>query len=363
LKSNKLWKWGAAGALVVLSGAVLSGCGGNQTQEPTAPTGTETQNDTAAQQKLTGAGATFPYPLYSKWFDAYGQANGVQINYQSVGSGAGIKELKNGTVDFGASDAPLSDDKAKEMPAPIVQIPTAAGAVAIIYNLKDVETGLKLSGDVIADIYLGKINKWNDPKIGALNAGIKLPATAIAVAHRSDGSGTTNIFTTYLKAVSPAWASGVGAGKEVKWPAGIGGKGNEGVAGVVKNTPGGIGYVELAYATKNNFTYASIRNKSGQFVAPSVDSTVAAAEASAAALAKDVRTPIVDAGGAKSYPISGFTFIMAYKKQKDEAKGKALVDFLKWAMKDGQSMAKPLDYAPLPDAVAASNEKTIAEIQ
>jgi phosphate transport system substrate-binding protein len=293
----------------------------------------------------------------SKWFDAYGQANGLQINYQSIGSGGGIQQLKNGTVDFGASDAPLSDADLKTMPSPVVQFPVTAGAEAIIYNLPGVPAGLKLSGDVIADIYLGKIKKWNDPKITALNAGRALPATAIAVAHRSDGSGTTFIFTDYLTVVSRDWAAKIGKGKSVNWPVGIGAKGNEGVAGAVKQTPGGIGYVELAYVVQNKLPYAAVQNKAGQFVEPSVDSTTAAIAGAAQALQKDVRSSIVNQNGKAAYPIAGMTYVMVYKKQKDSAKGKALVDFLKWAMKDGQSMAKPLDYAPLPAAVTALNDK------
>lgn len=312
---------------------------------------------------LSGAGATFPYPLYSKWFDVYAQGHAdTRINYQSIGSGGGIKQLQAGTVDFGASDAPLSDDEVKTMPAPVVHIPTVAGAVALAYNLPDVPGGLKLSPEVVAGLFLGEITKWNDSKITALNPQLKLPALPVAIAHRSDGSGTTYIFTNYLAAVSQTWATKVGKGKSVNWPVGIGGKGNEGVAGVLKQTPGSIGYVELAYATQNKLTYVSIKNKAGQFVAPSIESTTAAAASAEQAMQKNVRVSIVNAAGADAYPISGFTYVLLYKDQKDAAKGTALVDFLKWAIHDGQQQAGPLMYAPLPKAVVTLNEHTLETI-
>jgi phosphate transport system substrate-binding protein len=312
---------------------------------------------------LNGAGATFPYPLYSKWFDEYGKANpDARINYQSIGSGGGIKQLQAGTVDFGASDAPLSDDEMQAMPAPVIHLPMVAGAVALAYNLPKVATGLKLSPEVAAGIFLGDIKKWNDPKITALNPGVKLPELPVLVAHRSDGSGTTYIFTHYLAAVSPAWKTKVGAGKSVNWPAGIGGKGNEGVAGVLSQRPGSIGYVELAYAHQNKFTVAAVRNQAGQFIMPSIDSTTAAAAGAVKAMEKDVRVSIVDAPGKTAYPISGFTYLLLYQEQKDAAKGAALVDFLKWAIHDGQQHAGPLQYAPLPAPVVAINEKTLATL-
>jgi phosphate transport system substrate-binding protein len=304
-----------------------------------------------AATNLTGAGATFPYPIYSKWFSVYAQ-KGVQINYQAIGSGGGIQQLKNGTVDFGASDAPLTNGDMKEMPGAVVHIPTVAGAVAVVYN--GLPKGLKLSGPVLAGIFLGQITRWNDAKIAALNPGVSLPNRAVSVAHRADGSGTSYIFTSYLKAVSPAWASQVGAGKAVNWPTGQGGKGNDGVASIVKQTPGGIGYVELAYAVQNHLPYAALKNKAGQFVLPSVGGVTAAAQASAKALQRDVRSPIVNASGAKSYPISGFTFILVYKNQSDKDKGKTLVTFLKWAISGtgGQKLAPGLLYAPLPRSIA-----------
>ena len=309
----------------------------------------------AHAQSLNGAGATFPAPLYSKWFDAYNAATGVQINYQAIGSGGGITQLKNKTVDFGASDAPLTNADLSSMPGKVVQIPTVAGAVAIVYNVRGVGSGLKLTGPVLADIYAGKIKKWNDPQIAALNAGRKLPGQFIAVARRSDGSGTTYIFTNYLKSVSSSWGSSVGAGKSVDWPVGLGGKGNDGVASIVKTTPGSIGYVELAYANQNRMPYAALRNKSGAFITPSVSSATAAAQGAAKATARDPRALIVNQGG-RAYPITGYTFIMYYRDAATTPKGKQVVKFLKWAVGPGQKYAAPLLYAPLPRAVVAVNK-------
>jgi phosphate transport system substrate-binding protein len=304
-----------------------------------------------AQMVLTGAGATFPYPLYSKWFDVYQKATGVRINYQSIGSGGGIQQLKNGTVDFGASDAPLSNGEKQAMPGDVVHIPTVAGAVAMVYN--GLPRGLRLSGDAIAGIFLGDITSWNDPKIAALNPNMRLPDKRITVAHRSDGSGTTYIFTNYLKAVSPRWARQVRAGKSVDWPVGLGGKGNEGVAGIVSQAPGSIGYLELAYAIQNHLPYASVRNRSGAFVEPSVAGVTAAAAGASKAMQRDVRVSIVNAPGTKAYPISGFTYILLYEKQNDTAKGQVLLKFLRWALGPGQKYAAPLQYAPLPRSVVA----------
>jgi len=312
---------------------------------------------------LNGAGATFPYPLYSKWFDEYARKAGVQINYQSIGSGGGIQQLKARTVDFGASDAPLSDSEAQEMPAPVVHIPTVAGAVVIAYNLPGVGQGLRLDAATVAGIFLGQITRWNDPKIAALNPGKRLPGTPIAVAHRSDGSGTTYIFTHYLAAVSPAWKTRVGAGKSVRWPTGIGGKGNEGVAGIIRQAPGGVGYVELAYAIQNRLSHAAIKNRAGKFITPSIQSTTAAAAGAVGAMKKDIRVSIVDAKGANAYPIAGFTYILVYKNQSNPAKGRALVRFLHWAMRDGQKYAAPLHYAPLPRETVALNERAIKSIK
>jgi len=312
---------------------------------------------------INGAGATFPYPLYSKWFYEYSNAHpGVRFNYQSIGSGGGIKQITAGTVDFGATDAPMTEAEMKALPGPILHIPTALGAVVIVYNLDGVETGLRLTPDVLAGIYLGKINRWNDPKIAELNKTVTLPNADIVVAHRSDGSGTTDIFTNYLATVNADWRAKVGRGKSVNWPVGIGGKGNEGVSGVVKQTPGAVGYVELAYAKQNKMKVASLRNKEGNFVAPTLEATSAAAAGAAKTMPDDFRVSLVDAPGKDSYPIAGLTWLLVYKDQKNEANGKALVQFLKWAVRDGQKMEAALDYAPLPKAVAEKVDNAIHQI-
>jgi phosphate transport system substrate-binding protein len=313
---------------------------------------------------VTGAGATFPYPLYSKWFYEYSNAHpGVNFNYQSIGSGGGIRQITAGTVDFGASDAPMKDEEMAKLPGPIFHIPTAIGAVTVVYNLEGVESGLKLTQDALADIFLGKITRWNDPKVASENPGAKLPGTEIVVAHRSDGSGTTDIFTNYLSTVNAEWKEKVGRGKSVKWPVGLGGKGNEGVAGLVKQTPGAIGYVELAYATQNKMTVAAVRNREGSFVPPSLESTSEAAAGASRTMPADFRVALVDAPGKDSYPVCGLTWLLVYKDQKDAAKGKALVSFLKWAMHDGQKMNAPLLYAPIPKAVVEKVDATLKQIQ
>jgi len=313
----------------------------------------------AAAQGLTGAGATFPYPIYSKWFDAYKQKTGVEINYQSIGSGAGIQQVKAGTVDFGASDAALSNDRLKEMPRKVVHFPTVAGAVALAYNLAGLSTPLQLTPEAVAGIYMGKTTMWNDKVIAAANPGVTLPGVPILAIHRSDGSGTTNIFTTYLSLVSTEWKELVGANTAVSWPSGVGAKGNEGVAGMVRQTPGGIGYVELAYAKQNALPVARVRNKAGEFIEPTLASTSAAVGASAASLAKDVRTPVANAAAKDAYPITGLTFLIVYQDMKDAGRAKALASFIEWAMHDGQEMAAALDYARLPEGVIKVNEATL----
>lgn len=300
---------------------------------------------------LTGAGATFPQPLYSKWFIDYAAKTNVRINYQPLGSGAGIKQLSEQTVDFGASDAPMSDsDMAKAKGGPVFHIPTVVGVVAIAYNLPELTTPLKLTGPVLGDIFLGKITKWSDTRIASLNAGAKLPATDILVAHRSEGSGTTFIFTDYLSAVSPAWKSGPGKGKEIQWPVGLGAKGSDGVAAQVKQTKGAIGYVELAYAKQNQITTALLLNAAGKYVAASAEAATAAADAAVAALPAntDYRVSIVNAAGPTVYPITSFTWLLVYKQQSDPVKAKKLADFIRWALTDGEQSAAALDYAPLP---------------
>lgn len=315
------------------------------------------KNVSTAGADLTGAGATFPYPLYSKWFDAYSSKTGVKINYQSIGSGGGIRQLSEQTVDFGGTDAPMSDaELAKAKGGAVLHIPTALGAVAVIYNLAEVTQPLKLTGDVLAAIYQGQISKWGDARIASLNPGVKLPATDILVVHRSDGSGTSYVFTDYLANISSAWAANPGKGKEVQWPVGLGAKGNDGVAGQVKQTPGAIGYVELAYANQNKLSAAMLKNAAGEYVAPAIASVTAAAAGASAKLppTTDYRVSIVNASGTGVYPISSFTWIILYQKQPDPVKGKTLVDFLRWALSDGQAMEAPLDYAPLPDAMRSA---------
>lgn len=313
---------------------------------------------------VTGAGATFPYPLYSKWFYEYSNAHpGVNFNYQSIGSGGGIRQMTAGTVDFGATDAPMKDKEMARLPGPIFHIPTAIGAVTVVYNLKGFDSGLKLRPETLSGIYLGKITKWSDPKIASENPGAKLPAEDIVVAHRSDGSGTTDIFTNYLSSVSNEWKEKVGRGKSVNWPVGLGGKGNEGVAGVVRQIPGSIGYVELAYATQNGMTVAAVRNREGRYILPTLESTSAAAAGAAGSMPADYRVALVDAPGKDSYPICGMTWLLVYRDQKDAAKGKALVSFLKWAMHDGQKMNAPLLYAPIPKPVVEKVDNTLMQIR
>ena len=313
--------------------------------------------------QLQGAGATFPNPLYQKWLSEYGKLHpNVRIDYQSIGSGGGIKQIQAQTVDFGASDAPMKDEDLKAAPAELLHIPTVLGAVVLTYNLTEVSQPLRFSPEVIADLFLGKITKWNDARIKGDNPGLNLPAGDVVVVHRSDGSGTSAVFTDYLSKVSAEWKSKVGAGTSPNWPVGIGGKGNEGVTGQVKNTPNTIGYVELAYAAKNNLPVALIKNKSGQFMEPSLDAVTAAAAESVASTPDDLRVSITDSVGAQAYPISSYTYILAYKDQKDAAKGKALVDFLWWGIHEGEQFAKDLQYAPLPAEIVKRAEAKINSI-
>ena len=315
----------------------------------------------SAQMMINGAGATFPYPIYSKWFDAYTQVDpSVRFNYQSIGSGGGQKQIMAQTVDFGASDGPMSDENLSKAPGKLLHIPTVAGAVVITYNLAGNPT-LKLDGPTIAGIYLGEIKKWNDPKLAALNPGINLPDQEIVVVHRSDGSGTTFIFSDYLSKVSADWKSKVGNNTSVNWPSGIGGKGNEGVSGQVKQTPGAIGYVELIYAIQNKMSYADLKNADGQFVKATLESVTAAM--ATAQIPDDFRFSMTNAPGKDSYPIAGATWLLVYEQQKDSAKGKKLVDFLKWAVTKGEDMAKDLDYAPLPAQLRERVLTRIAEIK
>jgi phosphate transport system substrate-binding protein len=315
----------------------------------------------SAQLMINGAGATFPYPIYSKWFDEYAKVDpSVRFNYQSIGSGGGQKQILAQTVDFGASDGPMSDDNLGKAPGKLLHIPTVAGADVVAYNLPG-NPALKLDGDAIAGIFLGQIKKWNDPKITALNPGVTLPDQEIVVVHRSDGSGTTYIWTDYLSKISPEWKTKVGTNTSVNWPTGIGGKGNEGVAGQIKQTPGAVGYVELIYAVQNKMPYADVKNSAGNFVKPSLESVTAAL--ATADIPDDFRFSMTNAPGKDAYPIAGATWLLVYQQQKDATKGKKLVEFLKWSLTDGEKMAKDLQYAPLPESVQQRVLKRIDEIK
>ncbi|MGH8100702.1 MAG: phosphate ABC transporter substrate-binding protein PstS [Chthoniobacterales bacterium] len=315
----------------------------------------------SAQMMINGAGATFPYPIYSKWFDEYAKVDpSVRFNYQSIGSGGGQKQILAQTVDFGASDGPMSDENLAKASGKLLHIPTVAGADVVVYNLPG-NPALKLDGETIAGIFLGEIKKWDDAKIAGLNAGVKLPDQDIVVVHRSDGSGTTYIWTDYLSKISPEWKSKVGSNTSVSWPTGIGGKGNEGVAGQVKQTPGAIGYVELIYAIQNKMPYADVKNAGGEFIRPTLESITAAL--GTAQIPDDFRFSMTNAPGKDAYPICGATWLLVYQQQKDASKGKKLVEFLNWALKDGEKMATNLDYAPLPENVQQRVLKRIAEIK
>jgi len=308
-----------------------------------------------AQQTLTGAGATFPTPIYQRWFSEYAKDHQIQINYQSIGSGGGIRQFTAGTVDFGATDAPMNDSMIAAVRGNVVHIPTVLGAVVVTYNLPTLgATKLQMDGPTIADIFLGHIVRWNDPRIASLNPGVSLPATDIVVVHRSDGSGTSFVFTDYLAKVSPDWKSAVGASNTVNWPTGLGGKGNEGVTQQVQQLEGSIGYIELVYATANHLPYAAVKNAAGQFVLPNLGSVTAAAAGARLDATTDFRVSITNAAGRASYPISSFTWLLIKKDDPDAAKGKLIRDFLNYMVSDAaQEMAGTIGYAPLPKPVAA----------
>jgi len=318
---------------------------------------------TKGVKELTGAGATFPYPLYSKMFAEYDKLCHVQVNYQSIGSGGGIRQLQEQTVDFGASDGIMDEKQKGEAKAgPVLHIPTVAGAVAIIFNLQSIQRGqLKLAPDILADIYLKKINNWHDDRIKALNPGLALPDLAIAVVHRSDGSGTTFIFTNYLSKVNPEWKDKVGFATSVNWPGDVGGKGNEGVANSVKQIPGAIGYVELAYATQNNLAWAQLRNKAGTYLEPSLEGAALAADQSD--LPDNMEVMVTDSPNSQAYPITGFTWLLVYENQKDEAKADTVANLVWWMLHDGQQYALPLEYAPLKGAALQKAENLVKKIK
>jgi phosphate transport system substrate-binding protein len=318
----------------------------------------------ASAQNINGAGATFPYPIYSKWFSEYSHAHPeVKINYQSIGSGGGIRQVSEGTVDFGATDGPMSDEQIAAAKIKTMHIPTVLGAVVPVYNVPGVNKDLNFSADVIADIYLGKITNWNDPRIVKDNPGVSLPNNAILPVYRSDGSGTTYIFTDFLSKVSPDWASKVGKNTSVKWPTGIGQKGNEGIAGMVRQSPNSFGYVELIYAVQNKMSYGAVKNASGKFLKASTEGVTAAAEAAAKTMPADFRVSITNAAGPNSYPISSFTWLLIPAHSADPAKAKALAGFLGWMLDHGEAEAAPLTYAPLPKPVQDMVRKKIADIK
>jgi phosphate transport system substrate-binding protein len=377
---------------LILAALLLAACGGQGTTSQTTPVVQEkvvevtrvvegtpqvivvtaTPEPVTAQApaapgsiQLTGAGATFPFPLYSRWFYEYAFVDpSVRFNYQSIGSGGGIRQITAKTVDFGASDAILNDEQKAAAPG-LEMFPTVAGAVVVAYNVKDADGndipgGLKLTPDVIADIFLGKITQWDDSRLATLNPDVKLPSQEIVVAHRSDGSGTSFLFTSYLSQISEEWKAKVGAGTSVEWPVGLGGKGNEGVAGVVREQPGGLGYIELAYAEQNKIPYAFVQNQAGKFIEPSLESTTAASNAFVAEMPEDMGQLLVNAPGDDSYPIAGYTFLLIYQDMPDCAKARKLAEFVQWALTEGDPYATELLYAPLGSSV---EQKVIERLQ
>ncbi|HEY6065187.1 MAG TPA: phosphate ABC transporter substrate-binding protein PstS [Thermoanaerobaculia bacterium] len=313
---------------------------------------------------INGAGATFPYPIYSKWFSEYNKLHpDVQVNYQSIGSGGGIRQLTNRTVFFGATDGPMTKDQMLNAPGKIFHFPTVLGAVVPIYNIPGVDGELKFTGPLLADIFTGKVSKWNDPAIAKLNPGVRLPGTDITVVHRSDGSGTTYIFSDFLGKVSPEWRKSVGIATSLNWPTGVGAKGNEGVAGLTKQTPGGIGYVELIYAIQNKIPFGTVQNMAGEFVRASLESVTKAAAATKGKMPPDFRVSITNAPGAGVYPVSSFTWLLFYENPKDKRAARVMTDFMRWALHDGQKYCADLGYAPLPDEVVTMEMEALKKIR
>ena len=330
--------------------ALTMACGGGSSG-PVRPPSEASPSGTV---QINGAGATFPYPVYSKWFSEYNTLHPtVQINYQSIGSGGGIRQLLQRTVFFGASDQPMSDDMLAKAPGPVSHFPTVLGAVVPIYNIEGLSTQIKFTGPILADIFLGKITRWNDPALAKINAGVPLPSSSITVVHRSDGSGTTFVWADYLSKISAEWKQRVGANSSLNWPVGVGGKGNEGVAGLVTQSPGSLGYVELVYALQNKIAYGAVQNQGGEFINPDVKSVTAAAAGAMPTMPKDFRVSITNAPGTGAYPISSFTWILLYENPENKNHAKVMNDFMKWALSNGQPMAETLGYARLPDALIA----------
>lgn len=344
---------------VICAVVALAGCSGSRESSP--PSGS-TASSSGGKGQINGAGATFPYPIYSKWFAEYHKLHpDVEINYQSLGSGAGIRQLISRTVFFGASDQPMSDEQLKSAPGRVLHFPTVLGAVVPVYNIPNVREELKFTGPLLADIVLGKVRKWNDPAITKHNPNVKIPAMDIVLVHRSEGSGTTFIFADYLAKVSPEFKSKVGVDSALQWPTGVGGKGNEGVTGLVRQTPGAIGYVELIYALQNKIPYGSVQNSAGNFVRASVESVTAAA--ATAQVPPDFRVSLTNPPGPDAYPIASFTWLLLYEDPPDKTRGRIMADFLRWAMTDGQKFATALGYAPLPQNVVAMESKAIDQIR
>ena len=349
---------GALALWAVLAGA----CGGGERRPVTGESSGGAARAGGAI-RVNGAGATFPLPIYSKWFSEYNKLHpGVEINYQSIGSGGGIRQLLAETVFFGASDQPMTDEMLAKAPGAVLHFPTVLGAVVPVYNLEGIGAQLKFTGPLLADIFLGKITRWNDPAIAKTNPGFKGTGN-ITVVHRSDGSGTTFVWADYLGKVSPEWKQKVGVNSALDWPAGVGGKGNEGVAGLVKQTPGSIGYIELVYALQNKISYGAVQNRAGEFVNPDVTSVTAAASGAMESMPKDFRVSITDSPGQGAYPISSFTWILLFEDPKDKAQAKVLVDFMKWALGDGQALAGDLGYARLPGDLARQELEQLNRIK
>ena len=340
--------------------ALTAACGGSGA----GPVRPPDEAAPAGHSRINGAGATFPLPIYSKWFSEHNKLHpNIEINYQSIGSGGGIRQLIERTVFFGATDQPMTDELLAKASGPILHFPTVLGAVVPVYNLEGVNTQIKFTGPILADIFLGKIATWNDPALAKVNPGVTLPDGTITVVHRSDGSGTTFVWADYLSKISPEWKEEVGASSSLKWPVGVGGKGNEGVSGLVKQTPASIGYIELVYAMQNKISYGAVQNHTGEFVNPEVKSVTAAAAGAVPTMPKDFRVSITNSPGSGAYPISSFTWILLYESPEDKAKGRAMNDFMQWALTDGQKMAATLGYAPLPESLVPMELEQLSRIK
>lgn len=346
--------------VILVAAALAVGCGGGN-RGPVRP---PSEASPAGTIQINGAGATFPYPVYSKWFSEYNKLHpNVEINYQSIGSGGGIRQLVQRTVFFGASDQPMSDEMLARAPEPILHFPTVLGAVVPIYNIEGISSQIKFTGPVLADIFLGKITRWDHPALVNINPGVSLPSANITVVHRSDGSGTTFVWADYLSKVSPEWKQKVGANSSLNWPVGVGGKGNEGVAGLVTQSPGSLGYVELVYALQSKIAYGALQNQAGEFINPDVKSVTAAAAGAMETMPKDFRVSITNAPGAGAYPVSSFTWILLYENPENKDHARVMNDFMRWALSTGQPMAEALGYAPLPDALVSMELEQLNRIK